>query len=141
MAAVTPALGGGLVVKVGGTALKCEAFQRPRRGARLPLATSGLTANADGVYEVPHAVGMVTTEVVLRGPYDTAAPFHAAPYNIRPGVTVTLQLGQISTLLTPSINYKVEGSTDSNDAMRLGEWDATLVQATDSTAGTFTEAA
>jgi len=141
MAAITPAVGGGMVVKVSGSVLKCEAFDRPRTGARLPIPTSGLTANADGKYEVPHAVGMITSEVMLRGPYDTAAPYHAAPYNIRAGVTVTLQVGQISTLLTPSINYNVERTTDRNEAIRLGEWEAVLVQATDSTAGYFTEAA
>lgn len=139
MAAVTPALGGGLVVKVNSTVLKCEAFDRPRQGNRLPLATSGLTANADGVYEVPYAVGMVSTEIVLRGIYDTAAQHHAAPYNLRPGVQVTLQIGQTSTAMTPAINYKVDRSTDRNTAMEMGTWEASLVQATDSTAGSFTE--
>jgi len=141
MAAITPAAGGGMVVKVGGSVLKVEAFERPRNANRIPIPTSGMTANADGEYEVPHTTGLITTEVVLRGPYDTAAPFHAAPYHIRPGKVVTLQLGQISSLLTPSINYRVERSTDRQSAERVGEWDAVLVQATDSTAGTFTEAA
>lgn len=141
MAAITPAGGGGLVVKVNGTVLKTEAFDRPRTAGRIPIPTSGMTANGDSEYEVPHTTGLISTEVMLRGPYDTAAPFHAAPYHLRPGKTVTLQLGQISTLLTPSINYKVERTTDRNQAERVGEWEAVLIQATDATAGTFTEAA
>jgi len=140
MAAISPAVGGGLVVKVNGSVIKCAAFERPRAATRLPIPTSGMTANADGQYEVPHVTGLITTEFVLRGPYDTAAPFHAAPYNLRPGMQVTMQVGQTSTLLTPTIYYKVERTTDRNEAERLGEWEAVLVQATDDTAGTFTVA-
>lgn len=141
MSAVTPALGGGMVVKVNSNIVKAASFQRRRSAGRIPLPTSGLTANADSVYEIPHAVGMVTTEIVIRAPYDTAAPFHSATYLLRPGKTVTAQFGMISTLLTPAISYKVADTTDSNEAERTGEWEAVLVQATDDTAGFYTEAA
>lgn len=139
MSAIVPAVGGGMVIKVNGSVLKCQAFDRRRSAARLPIPTSGMTANADGKYEVPTEIGMISTEIVLRGPYDTSAPFHGAPYNLRPGVQVTVQLSQNGVLFTPSINYKVAESTDANEAERLGTWDAALVQATDATAGTFTE--
>ncbi len=137
MAAIAPAIGGGMVIKINSNVIKAAGFERPRAAARLPIPTSGQTANADGQYEVPHTTGMITTEFVLRGPYDLNAPFHAAPYNLRPGVTVTMQVAQ-QTLLTPSINYIVERTTDRNEAERLGEWEAVLIQGTDATAGYYT---
>lgn len=139
MAAITPAPGGAMVVKVNSNVVKAGTFRRNRRGARLPIPTSGMTANADGKYEVPHDIGMITTELVITAPYDTAAPFHSVTYNLRPGMTVTAQVGMIASLLTPSINYKVESTTDENEAEALGRWEATLVPAVDSTAGYFTE--
>jgi hypothetical protein len=141
MAAITPAVGGGMVIKVNGTVLKGASFERPRSASRLPIPTSGMTANADGEYEVPNTTGLITREIMLRGPYDTATPFHGAPYHIRPGKTVTVQVGMISSLLTPSINFKVERTTDRQDVERLGEWEALLIPAVDSTDGYYTEAA
>lgn len=141
MAAITPAPGGGMVVKVNGSVLKAASWQRARRATVLPIPTSGMTANADGQYEVPNTTGLITTQIVIRGPYNTASPFHAAPYTIRNGVTVTAQFGQIAALLTPLINYKVADTSDEQDIERLGMWEATLVPATDDTAGYFTEAA
>ncbi len=135
MAAITPAIGGGMVIQINGTVIKAAGWDRPRAASRLPIPTSGQTANADGEYEVPHTTGMITTEFVLRGPYDTAAPYHGAPYNIRPGKTVTMRFGYTASLLTPSINYKVERTTDTDEVERLGEWEAVLIQGTDATAG------
>ena len=141
MAAITPATGGGMVVKVNGSTLKAATWRRQRAAGELPIPTSGMTANADSQYEVPVATGLIRTRIVITAPYDTGTPFHGAPYTLRPGVTVTAQFGQISTLLTPSINFKVLETTDENDVEQLGKWECTLVPYTDSTAGYFTEAA
>lgn len=141
MAAITPAPGGGMVVKVNGTVLKAASWQRARRATQLPIPTSGMTANADSQYEVPFTTGLITTQIVIRGPINTAALFHLAPYNLRNGVTVTAQFGQTSVLLTPVINFKVADTSDEQDIERLGMWECTLVPATDDTAGYFTEAA
>lgn len=140
MSAISPATGGGMVVKVNANVVKAATFRRNRSAARLPIPTSGLAATADSMYEVPHTVGMITTEIVITAPYDTATPFHSATYNIRPGKVVSAQFGMISSLVTPLINYVVERTTDENDAERLGQWEAVLVQATDSTAGYYTDA-
>ena len=141
MAAITPAVGGGMVVKVNGNVLKAATFQRERAAAELPLPTSGLTANADGVYEVPFAVGMVRTRVTVTAPYDTGTSFHSATYLLRTGKTVAAQFGMTSSFLTPSVSFKVLSTTDGNQAEQLGEWQAVLVPSTDDTTGYYTEAA
>lgn len=141
MSAITPAVGGGMVVKVNGNVVKAARYRRQRSAARLPIPTSGMSANADSQYEVPNTTGMISTEIVIGGPYDTAAPFHSATYLIRPGKEVAAQFGMVSTLLTPSVNFKVADTTDENEAERLGMWEAVLVPSTDSTSGYYTEAA
>ena len=141
MAAITPAPGGGMVVKINSNVLKAASWQRARRATQLPIPTSGMTANADSQYEVPFTTGLISTQVVIRGPVNTASLFHLAPYHLRTGNTVTAQFGQTSTLLTPVINYKVADTSDEQDVERLGMWEAVLVPATDDTAGYFTEAA
>lgn len=140
MAAVTPAIGFGMVVKVNGATVKAASFRRERSAGELPLPTSGLSANADSQYEIPETTGGIRTRVVISGPYDTAAPFHSDTYMIRPGKSVAVRLGMTSALLTPNVTYRVLSTTDSNEAEQLGRWEATFVPDTDSTAGYFTEA-
>ncbi len=137
MAAVTPAPGKSMVVSINTTVLKSSTFRRERSGGEIPLPTSGLTADADGNYEVPHEVGMVTTTAVITSIYDQAAPHHAAPYNLRTGMTVSARFGMTAALLTPARNFKVMSTTDSNDAERTGLWECVLKPATDDSAGYF----
>jgi hypothetical protein len=141
MAQITPAVGGGMVVKVNGNVVKAGTFRRERAAGELPIPTSGMSANADSQFEVPFATGLIRTRIVITAPYDTAAPFHSATYLLRPGKEVTAQFGMISTLLTPSITFKVLSTTDDNDVETLGKWEATLVPKTDDTPGYYTEAA
>jgi hypothetical protein len=140
MAAITPSVGGGMVVQFKATAMKAATWRRERVAGELPIPTSGMTANADGNYEVPHATGLIRTRVVVTAPFNSASTFFSTTFDIRTGMTVAARFGMSSTLLTPSINYKVLSTTDMQDVEKLGEWECTLVPATDDTAGYFTEA-
>jgi hypothetical protein len=141
MAAITPAVGGGMVVKVNGNIVKAATYQRERVAAELPIPTSGMTATADSQYEVPFTTGMIRTRIVITAPYDTAAAFHTATYDLRPGMTVAARFGMTSAFLTPNVTFKVHSTTDGNQAEQLGEWQSVLLPATDSTSGNYTEAA
>lgn len=140
MSAVAPAIGFGMVVKVNGNIVKAASFRRQRNAGQLPLPTSGLSANADGVYEIPETTGGVRTQYVLSAPFDTGTPFHSNTYNIRPGKVVSVRLGMTSTLLTPDTNFNVLSTTDENEAEQLGRWEAVFTPSTDTSAGYFTEA-
>lgn len=137
MAAVNNAPGKAMVVSINGNVLKSSTFNRQRQGGEIPLPTSGLVADGDSNYEVPHDVGMITTTVRLTTIYDQDAPPHAAPYNLRTGLTVTAQIGMTAALLTPAVTYKVMNTTDSNDAERTGLWECELKPASDDSPGYF----
>lgn len=139
MAAITPAVGGGMVVSINGTTLKATSFRRERSAGELPIPTSGMTANADSQYEVPETTGLIRTRVVISAPFNTAAVFHGGAHLIRPGLTVSARFGMTSILLTPAVNYKVLSTSDGNNVDKLGEWECTLVPSTDDTAGYYTE--
>jgi hypothetical protein len=87
VAVITPAPGKGSLVQCNGTTLKLTTWERTRTPGKLPYATTGMAADADGNYETPHAAGIMETVVVLEGIFDTALPFHGAPFNIRAGTT------------------------------------------------------
>lgn len=137
MAGVADCPGKAMVVAINGTVLKSSTYNRQRQGGELPLPTSGLVPDGDGNYEVPHDVGMVVTTIKLTSIFDQNAPYHAAPYNLRTGVTVTLSIGMTAALLTPAVSYKVMDTTDSNDAEKTGLWECTLKPATDSSPGYY----
>lgn len=139
MAAITPAPGKGSVVKVNSSVLKLATWRRTRTAGKLDYPTTGMTADADSQYEVPHAAGLIETSIVIEGPYDTAAPYHGTPYNIRAGTTQSFQFGHVAAgPLTPARNMVVLETTDENEAAALGRWTATVAPATDDTAGYFT---
>ena len=46
MAQITPAVGGGMVVKVNGNVVKAGTFRRERAAGELPIPTSGMSANS-----------------------------------------------------------------------------------------------
>lgn len=140
MASITPAPGKGSYVKVKSAVLKAASWRRERTAGELEFPTTGMTADADGNYEVPHGAGLIKTVLVLSGPYDTAAAFHSATYDLRAGVVVNAQVGMVSTLITPAINYVVLSTTDENEAAALGRWEARLSPTTDTSAGYFTVA-
>ena len=136
MATITPAIGKGSAVKINGNVLKLTTWERTRTPGKLPFATTGMAADADSNYETPHAAGLVETVIVLEGLYDTLTPFHGAPYNLRAGVTVAAQFGQVAAgPFTPVSNYVVGPTTDGARAAELGFWRAELWPATDTSAG------
>ncbi len=137
MAAVTPAPGKAMVVTINGSPLKSSTFRRQKTAGDIPLPTSGLTADADSNYHVPHAAGMIETEITITSIYDTAGPFHNAPFNIRAGVTATVRVGMTAALQTPAITYVCMSTTDNDDAERTGLWEATFKPATDSDTGYY----
>lgn len=139
MATVTPAPGKGSIVKCNSTVLKLATWRRQRSAGKLDFPTTGMTADADSNFEVPHAAGLVETNIVIEGPYDTATPHHGAPYNIRAGTSQNFQFGMLAAgPLTPNRSMVVLETTDENEAAALGRWSATLAPATDDTAGYFT---
>lgn len=139
MAVITPAPGKGSIVKCNGTVLKLARWERTRTPGKLDFATTGMAADADGQYETPHAAGLNDTVITIEGPYDTAQPFHGAPFNIRAGTTQSFQFGQLAAgPLTPASNFVVGPTTDGNEAAALGHWRAELWPATDTSAGYFT---
>jgi hypothetical protein len=139
VAVITPAPGKGSLVQCNGTTLKLTTWERTRTPGKLPYATTGMAADADGNYETPHAAGIMETVVVLEGIFDTALPFHGAPFNIRAGTTQSFRFGQVAAgPLTPAISYVIGPTTDGNRAAELGFWRAELWPATDATAGYFT---
>lgn len=139
MAAITPAPGKGSIVKCNSTTLKLASWKRQRSAGKLQFPTTGMTVDADGNYETPHAAGLIETNIVIEGPYDTAVPFHGAPYHIRAGVVNTFQFGMVAAgPLTPARSMIVLETTDENEAAALGKWSATLAPYTDDTAGYFT---
>jgi hypothetical protein len=139
MATITPAAGKGSVVKCNATVLKLTTWDRTRAAGKLPFATTGMAADADGQYETPHASGLIETTIRLEGPYDTAAPFHNAPYNIRTGTIQSFQFGQLAAgPFTPASYFVVVQSTDGSDASALGKWSAELAPSTDTSAGYMT---
>lgn len=136
MAVISPAIGKGSAVRVNTFTLKLTTWERTRTPGKLPFATTGMAADADSNYETPHAAGLVETVIVLEGLYDTLTPFHTAPYNLRAGVTVSAQFGQLAAgPFTPVSNYVVGTTTDGNRAAELGFWRAELWPATDTSAG------
>ncbi len=137
MSAVSPAAGKAMRVSVNGNVLKSSTFNRERSAGEIPLPTSGLTADADSNYEVPHAAGMITTTVRITSIFDTAAIHSSPPLSIRAGVVATLQFGMTAAILTPAISFVCLTTTDSNDAEKTGLWEATFKPATDDTAGNF----
>ncbi len=132
MSAVANAPGKAMIVEINGNVLKSSTFNRQRQGGEIPLPTSGLTPDADSNYEVPHDVGMIVTTVRVTTIYDTSAPPHAAPFNVRTGLTVTAAFGMVLGLVTPTVSYVVTNTTDSNDAERTGLFEFELKPATDS---------
>jgi hypothetical protein len=139
MAVITPAPGKGSIVKCNTVVLKLTSWRRQRSPGKLPFPTTGMAADADGQYETPHAAGLVETTIVLEGPYDTALPFHGAPFNIRAGTTQSFQFGMVAAgPLTPASNFVVGPTTDENEAAALGRWSAEIWPATDTSAGHFT---
>jgi hypothetical protein len=141
MATVTPAPGKGSLVKVNGTELKLATWRRTRTPGELEFPTTGMTPDADGAYEVPHAAGLVKTRIVIGGPYDTAAPYHGAPYHLRATKTASVQFGHLRAgPVTPARTFVVLETTDENEAAQLGRWEATLAPSTDDSPGYFTEA-
>ena len=139
MAVVTPAPGKGSAVTCNGTALKLTSWRRQRAAGDLEFGTTGMAADADGQYEVPHEAGLVNTSIVIEGPYDTAAPFHGAPFHIRTGLKQSFRFGMIAAgPLTPARTLVILETSDENEAAALGRWSATLAPTTDDTAGYFT---
>lgn len=139
MAVITPAIGKGSAVKVNATVLKLTSWERTRTPGKLPFATTGMAADQDSNYETPHAAGLVETVIVLEGIYDTALPFHGAPFNIRAGTTQSFQFGQLAAgPFTPASNYVIGPTTDGARAAELGFWRAEIWPASDTSAGYFT---
>lgn len=138
MAAITPAPGKGSYVRVNSNVLKAATWRRERTAGELEYPTTNMTADSDGNYEVPHGAGLIKTVIVISAPYDTGSTFHSNTYNLRAGVTVNVQLGQVPTLITPAIPFVVLSTTDENDVAALGKWEARLAPATDASAGYFT---
>ena len=139
MAVITPSPGKGSAVTVNGTAIPLTSWERTRTPGKLPFAQTGMAVDADGNYETPHAPGLMETVVVLEGLYNSALPFHGAPFNLRAGTTQSFRFGQIAAgPLTPASTYVVGPTTDGNRAAELGFWRAELWPATDTSAGYFT---
>lgn len=139
MATIVPAAGKGSLVKCAGTVIKLATWRRTRTAGDLEFPTTGMTADADGNYETPHAAGLINTTIVIEGPYDGLLPFHNAPYGIRAGVILSFQFGMYATgPVTPASNYEVIETTDENDVAALGRWSATIRPNTDTSAGYFT---
>jgi hypothetical protein len=137
MSAIINAPGKAMVVSINASTLKSSTFTRQRQGGEIPLPSSGLDPDSDGNYEVPHDVGMIVTTIRVTTIYDQIAPPHAAPYNIRTGLTVTGQFGMTASLLTPAVLYKVMNTTDSNDAERTGLFEFELKPADDVSPGYY----
>lgn len=139
MATITPAAGKGSIVKCNSTVLKVATWRRTRTPGDLPFPTTGMAADADSQYETPHASGLVNTVIVIEGPYDTATPFHGAPYNIRAGTVQSFQFGQVAGgPLTPAGYFTILETTDENDVAALGRWSCTISPYTDTSAGYYT---
>ncbi len=139
MATITPAPGKGSVVKCNTYTLKLATWRRSREASPLEFPTTGMAVDADGNYEIPHIAGLVKSSITIEGPYDSAAPFFGAPYNIRAGTVQTFQFGHVSGgAMTPSSTFLVASTTDENEAAALGKWSATLHPATDTSAGYYT---
>lgn len=138
MATITPTLGTGMYVEINGSVMRAASFERSPAVTANEYPTSNMSANADGVFETPHAGNLSKTNVTIRGPFDASAPFFAAPFTIRKGVTVAIRLGQSAALVTPAVSYLVESTRDMIDVIRLGEWEATFKPTSDSDTGYYT---
>ncbi len=139
MPVIIPAIGKGSAVRINGSILKLTTWERTRTPGKLPFATTGMAADADGNYETPHAPGLIEAVIVLEGLYDTLFPFHAGPYNLRAGVTVLAAFAQLAAgPFTPANNFVVGPTTDGSRAAELGFWRAELWPVNDTSAGYFT---
>lgn len=132
---VKPAVGMGMYVEINGTMLQGGSWKRNRKPGEIEMPTSGLDPDEDGNYEMPHDTGFVKTTITLTAPFDTAAPFHDAPYDIRAGIDVSARFGMTSNLLTPEALYRVMDTTDQNEATAngKGEWECTLMPSVSAT--------
>jgi hypothetical protein len=138
MAVITPTPGKGSAVKCNGTILKATTWERTRTPGKLPFPTTGMAPDADGNYETPHAAGLIETGIVIEGLYDSALPFHGAPFSIRAGTTQSFQFAQVAAgPFTPASSFIIGPTTDGNKAAELGFWRAELWPATDTSASYF----
>ncbi len=138
MPGIAPTLGTGEYIEVNGAVLQAASWERNQNVNMMEFPVSGMTPNADGVFETPHDGNLNKTTISVRGPYNSALPFHGAPYALRKGAPCTARFGQSAALVTPIANYKVQSTRDGNDVVRHGEWEAVLVPADDGEIGYFT---